>query len=157
MKNITKKLFSCLLILTATTVLANNSTDEFVDLGLPSGTKWKNADEQGFYTYLSAKYYFGDALPNRAQVKELLYNCTWKWTGKGYRVTGPNQKSIYFPFNGYKDCDEDLHYDGSASILWTLDNAGSNYAYVYVLSDRQRDILEESNCWGCSVRLVWNE
>lgn len=152
-----KKYITGLILLLSATLLANNSHGDYVDLGLPSGTKWKNVNEDGLYTYLSAKYYYQDALPNKAQVKELLYNCTWKWTGKGYKVTGPNQNSIYFPFSGYKDCDEDLHYDGSAAILWTLDNAGSNYAYVYVLSDTQREILEESNCWSCSVRLVMNE
>ena len=157
MRNIVKKIFVCLLILSTMSAMADNPSEEYVDLGLPSGTKWKKSNEQGLYTYLSAKYYYNDALPNRAQVKELLYNCTWKWTGKGYRVTGPNQNSIYFPFNGYKDCDEDLHYDGSATILWTLDHAGSEWAYVYVLSDNQREILEEANCWSCSVRLVKNE
>lgn len=127
---------------------------QYIDLGLPSGTMWKATNEQGLYTYLSACHFFRNSLPNRAQVRELLYNCTWKWTGKGYRVTGPNLKSIYFPFNGYKDCDEDFHNQGSATVLWTLDNAGANFAYVYVLTDNQREILEESNCWGCSVRLV---
>lgn len=157
MKNLLKHIIVCLMIFTTTTIIAENHSTNYVDLGLPSGTKWKNIDENGFYTYLSAKYYFKDALPNKAQVKELLNNCTWKWTGKGYKVTGPNQNSIYFHFNGYKDCDEDLHYEGSATVLWTLDNAGADYAYVYVLTDNQREILEESNCWACSVRLVINE
>lgn len=130
------------------------AAQNYVDLGLPSGTKWKDSNEEGFYTYLSARYNFHNALPNKAQIEELLYNCTWKWTGKGYKVTGPNQNSIYFPFNGYYDCEENSHYDGSAAILWTLDNTGSNYAYVFFLSDNQRELLEESNCWGCSVRLV---
>ena len=153
-----KKIISIIaMIIVSISMSAKDIPVGYVDLGLPSGTCWKAVDEPGFFTYLSAKYYYGEALPNRAQVKELLYNCTWKWTGKGYRVTGPNQNSIYFPFAGYKDCDEDLHYDGSAAVLWTLDNAGSNYAYVYVLSDKQRSILEESNCWGCSVRLVISE
>lgn len=150
-----KKLFLlCVMCLVTLTMQAQS---QYVDLGLPSGTLWKTSNEKGFYTYLSARYYFEKSLPNRAQVKELLYNCTWKWTGKGYKVTGPNQKSIYFPFNGYKDCDDDLDYEGSATVLWTLDSAGSNFAYVYVLSDDQRDILEESNCWSCSVRLVKNK
>jgi len=129
----------------------------YIDLGLPSGTLWKAENESGYYTYPSARYYFGYTLPNKAQVEELFANCTWKWTGKGYRVTGPNQNNIYFPFDGYKDCDEDLHREGSATILWTLEKAGSEWAYAYALSDRQRNILEESNCWGCSVRLVINE
>ena len=151
-----KKIFFLIVMCLVALTKQAQAQSQYVDLGLPSGTLWKSSNEKGFHTYLSAKYHFRGALPNRAQVEELLYNCTWKWTGKGYKVTGPSQNYIYFPFYGYKDCDEDLHYDGSAAILWTLDNAGSNYAYVYVLSDKQRTILEESNCWGCSVRLVKN-
>lgn len=145
------------MLITAILSFAEDIPVGYIDLGLPSGTHWKAVDEPGYYTYPSARYYFGDALPNKAQVEELLYNCTWKWTGKGYKVTGPNQNSIYFPFNGYQDCDEVLHLHGSAAMLWTLDNAGVNFAYYYVLSDQQRTILEDSNCRGCSVRLVINE
>ena len=153
-----KKIISIIaMIIISYSMSAKDIPVGYVDLGLPSGTCWKAVDEPGFFTYLSAKYYYGEALPNRAQVKELLYNCTWKWTGKGYRVTGPNQNTIYFPFEGYTDCNENLHDKGSAAVLWTLDSAGSSFAYAYVLTDRQRDILEESNCWGCSVRLVYNE
>ena len=153
-----KRLVSILVVISATiSLIAGDIPAGYVDLGLPSGTLWKAESEQGHYTYLSAKYYFGEALPNRAQVRELLYNCTRKWTGKGYRVTGPNQNSIYFRFEGYLDCDEDLHKEGSAAVLWTMDNAGSSFAYAYILTDRQRDILEESNCWGCTVRLVISE
>lgn len=145
-----KVLFICMICLTTMSISAQN----YVDLGLPSGTLWKSSNEQGLYTYPSAQYYFRKSLPNRAQVEELLYNCTWKWTGKGYKVTGPNQNSIYFPFDGYKDCDENLMSYGSAAFIWTLDNAGPNFAYLCVFSENQREILEESNCWGCSVRLV---
>lgn len=146
-----------ILFSSAISMLAEDIPVGYVDLGLPSGTCWKAESEPGHYTYLSARYYYEGGLPNKAQVRELLYNCTWKWTGKGYRVTGPNQNTIYFPFEGYTDCNENLHDKGSAAVLWTLDNAGSSFAYAYVLTDRQRDILEESNCWGCSVRLVYNE
>lgn len=153
-----KKVIVLLILATLTVYLsAKDVPTGFVDLGLPSGTLWKATDEPGYYTYPSARYHYGEALPNRAQVKELFANCTWKWTEKGYRVTGPNQNTITFMFNGYKDCDDDLHYEGSAALLWTLDKAGSEWAYLYVLSDDQREILEEANCWSCSVRLVFNE
>ena len=145
-----KIILSALISVIALTLTAQS----YFDLGLPSGTLWKSANEPGLYTYPSARYYFKTSLPTRAQVRELLYNCTWKWIGKGYKVTGPNQKYIYFPFKGYKDCDDDMHYEGSAALLWTLDKAGNEWAYLYVLSDNQREILEESNCWSCSVRLV---
>ena len=129
----------------------------FVDLALPSGTLWKSTNEQGLYTYISAKYYFGNALPNKAQFEELLYNCTWKWTGKGYKVTGPNQNFIYIPFDGYEDCDEDSHDVGIGARIWTLNNASANFAYYCAFYDNYRGIVEDSNCLKLSVRLVINE
>ena len=55
----------------------------YVDLGLPSGTKWKNMnetnadDDYDFYTYDEAVRVFGDSLPNYKQFRELLTYCTW--------------------------------------------------------------------------------
>lgn len=145
-----KLFFSVLMCVLAFSMNARN----FVDLGLPSGTKWASSNEDGYYTYLSAKYNFGKSLPNSGQFEELMYNCTWRWTGKGYRVTGPNGNCIYFPFDGHLDCDEDLYRYGVGTFIWTIDGAGANWAYGCYLSEDQRDILEESNCWGGSVRLV---
>lgn len=152
-----KNLFSALMCFMTLSVSAQSISSQYVDLGLPSGTKWKSTNEDGVYTYLSAKYYFGDALPNSAQFDELLYNCTWRWTGKGFRVTGPNNNYIFFPFDGYADCDENMHNVGVSSFLWTINGAGSNWAYGCWLSDSQKDILENDNCIGGSVRLVLNE
>ena len=42
--------------------------------------------------------------PTREEAQELFDECTWKWTTqnkvKGYRVTGPNGKSIFLPAGG---------------------------------------------------------
>ena len=46
-------------------------------------------------------------MPTKDEFSELIENCTWTWTtlnGKsGYRVTGPNNNSIFLPTSGYKD------------------------------------------------------
>lgn len=39
----------------------------YVDLGLPSKTKWKSQNEKGFYTIKEAMSQFGDRLPTKAQ------------------------------------------------------------------------------------------
>ena len=43
--------------------------------------------------------------PTEAEFSELINKCKWDWTelnGKtGYKVTGPNEKSIFIPFNKY--------------------------------------------------------
>lgn len=44
-------------------------------------------------------------MPTKDELGELVDNCTWTWTTqnnvKGYRVTGPNNKSIFLPITGY--------------------------------------------------------
>ncbi|MBP5650137.1 MAG: hypothetical protein J6X01_03555, partial [Bacteroidales bacterium] len=92
----------------------NNGGDgaqtEFVDLGLPSGTKWKSSNEMGngsgFYTFDEAVSAFGSQLPTKEQCEELIDKCTWTWQSNGsYKVTGPNGNSIILPAAGGNDCD----------------------------------------------------
>ena len=67
------------------------ATAGYVDLGLPSGTKWKADneanpnDENDFYTYDKALAAFGNQLPTKEQFQELIDNCLWSWndTKKG--------------------------------------------------------------------------
>jgi len=80
----------------------------WVDLGLPSGTLWKNKNEGGndgkkLYKMKEAWNQFRGSLPTEAQFQELFSYCSWDWTGSGYKVTGPNFESIYFPAAGYTD------------------------------------------------------
>lgn len=85
----------------------------FVDLGLPSGTKWKRVNETNdnhdFYTYDEAMSAFGDALPTKEQFKELILSCTWTWQDDsyGYKVTGNNGNSIFLPAAGT------INYEGN--------------------------------------------
>ena len=64
------------------------TNEEYVDLGLPSGTKWKNENEVNtadavydFYTYDEAVAAFGNALPTKEQFQELKDSCRWSWMG----------------------------------------------------------------------------
>ena len=82
--------------------LVNN---DYVDLGLRSGTLWKNKNEDGgYYTYGDALIKFGKNLPTMIQFKELKSQCKWEWTGMGYIVTGPNGNSITLTAVGYQGC-----------------------------------------------------
>ena len=85
-----------------------NNIPTFVDLGLPSGTKWKNVDEEEG----SSKYSYEilePSIPTKKQWTELEKSCTWTWLGTRYRVTGPNGNSIYFKPYGFSykcyECD----------------------------------------------------
>ena len=51
--------------------------EAYIDLGLPSGTKWKNSNENVFYDYDSALETFGNQLPTQEQFIELKDNCSW--------------------------------------------------------------------------------
>lgn len=45
-------------------------------------------------------------MPSADQVNELIKKCTWKWTTfkkiKGFKIIGPNGKSIFLPAVGFK-------------------------------------------------------
>lgn len=79
--------------------------EEYVDLGLPSGTLWKTSnevnpdDEHGFYSYNEAMSAFSMQLPTELKWKELINNCTWVKKGNGYEVSG-NGKKIFLPGEG---------------------------------------------------------
>ena len=86
----------------------NTPTPAYVDLGLPSGTLWKNIneknpnDENGFYTYDEAYLEFGKSLPTLEQMKELMNECTWNWIKNGYQIVGLNGNSIFLPAEGIR-------------------------------------------------------
>lgn len=89
-----------------------------VDLGLPSGTLWKEKNESGFYDYESAVRAFGNKLPTKEQFEELKNLCQWIWIGSGYKVTGPSGESIVLPdesYYGYWSSGSD------SSSAWRLD------------------------------------
>ncbi|MBR3759272.1 MAG: hypothetical protein IKK62_12755 [Bacteroidaceae bacterium] len=61
-------------------------------------------------------------LPSREECKELINKCTWTWTTqgghKGYKVVGPNGKSIFLPATGLKE-DNFTYNIGEKGIYWT--------------------------------------
>ena len=122
---------------------------EFVDLGLTSGTKWKSVNESnpkdpnGFYNYEETMAQFEKNVPTKEQWQELLDECTWTWTGKGYRATGPNKKTIDLPAEGYCDCEGAVLNVDTEGNYWasTLDGEDASWGFSYTEDDifvRQR-------------------
>jgi len=134
----------------------------YVDLGLPSGTKWKATNETNpndtcdFYTYDEAMEKFGSALPTKEQLEELKENCQWTWddTKKGYKVVGPNGNSIFLPVAGYRDCDGDVYGVGSDGRYWSSTPYGSGYAWSLYFFPGEVSMYYIGLCNGFSVRLV---
>ena len=149
-----KLLFFSLMCLVTLAMQAQN----YVDLGLPSGTLWKDRNEgggnNGFYTYDEAVSKFGDRLPTKEQYEELKGSCQWSWTGSGYKVTGPNGNSISLPAAGYRNCYGSVDDVGSYGIFWSSTPRGSDYAWFLYFDSGRVGMNNYYRCYGRSVRLV---
>ena len=151
-----KKLFYLFTILFAG-LFAACDNGQYVDLGLPSGTLWCAKNEGGDharYTYDEAISNFGSKLPTKEQLRELNYQCTWTWTGSGYKVVGPNGNSIYLPAAGYRDCYGHVFDVGSGGSFWSSTPYGLDKAYLLDFYSYIVDVGAYYRCRGRSVRLV---
>lgn len=131
----------------------------YMDLGLPSGTLWKNANEgsdAAHFTYDEAVSKFGNRLPTYKQLTELKDECTWTWTGNCYKVTGPNGNSITFPAAGMRECDGDMRSVGRSGFYWSSTPHISDSDAVYFLFIYPSGVSESDSyhCDRLSVRLV---
>ena len=90
----------------------------WVDLGLPSGNLWCDANEEGYYNWNDAVEKFGESMPRLTDFVELYDYCKLECSGdkKGMIITGPNGNSIFLPASGYSSRD-----DGR---LFGVDNEG---------------------------------
>ena len=158
-----KKVFSILMVALMGLALCTmfSCNNEWVDLGLPSGTKWKNANEvnvadtvYNFYTYDEAVAAFGDALPTKEQWEELKDNCQWTWNDSGYTVTGPNGHSIVLPAAGYRSCCGSVFNVGSSGLYWSSAPCGAEYAWTLYFDSVHVHVGNSYRCYGYSVRLV---
>lgn len=132
-----------------------SDSSEYIDLGLPSGTLWKDANEtDDYYTYEEAVNRFGDQLPTKEQYEELKDKCQWTWNGSGYNVTGPNGNSIFLPAAGYRSCNGLVDSVGSRGYYWSSTPSGSEKAWSLYFVSGDVDMIYNNRCFGQSVRLV---
>lgn len=127
----------------------------YVDLGLSSGTYWKETNESGFYNNVNAVSKFGDKLPTKEQLEELKNECEWTWTGNGYKVTGPNGESITLPAAGYRDCHNgDVGDVGTRGNYWSSTPVASAGAWYLFFNSSGVNVGSSYRGYGRSVRLV---
>lgn len=127
----------------------------YVDLGLPSGTLWKDQNEAGgFYSYDQAMAKFGSSLPTKEQLEELKNSCRWTWNGNGYKVEGPSGESIVLPAAGYRLCAGSVGSVGSYGYYWSSTPNGSEDAWYLYFRSGLVGMNYGSRCDGLSVRLV---
>lgn len=139
--------------------ISSNSSQQqkdYVDLGLPSGTLWKDQNESGgFYTYDQAMAKFGNSLPTKKQLEELKDACRWTWNGNGYKVEGPSGESIVLPASGYRNCGGSVRLVGSDGVYWSSTPNGSENTWdLYFDSGEVGMANGIDRCLGLSVRLV---
>lgn len=136
----------------------------WVDLGLPSGTLWKDSNEKGG-DYKDGNHYSREkmlkksrnSLPKKEQFDELINKCQWSWTGNGYKVTGPNGNFIELPATGYVDGFGTFYYSGSVGHYWTSspDNSGSDNIWILIINSGEVE-MDLAYYGYASVRLVQN-
>jgi hypothetical protein len=126
----------------------------YVDLGLSSGTCWKETNESGFYNYDNAVSKFGNKLPTKEQLEELKNECEWTWTGNSYKVTGPNGESIMLPVAGYRHCNGDVRGVGTYGYYWSSTANDSDFAWIFLFDSSEVRMYDYPRCGGRSVRLV---
>ena len=102
-------------------------------------------------------------IPTKAEMKELLDNCTWTWTTRndinGYLVTGKKpgytDRSIFIPVTGaynngklFGSKDHGHYWSRNCGTLYPAD------AYTLELSVREASVGMESRCQSLAVRPV---
>ena len=138
---------------------------EFVDLGLPSGTLWakhnvKIANKKHFTHSQAIKIaeYLHYNLPSKENFEELINLCKWKWMklfGRvtGYKVTGPNGNYIFLSTAGF--CfGTSLLNAGSYGYCWSTRFSSSDRAYVLGFSSNGKSMYYGSRYCGLSIRLI---
>ena len=125
------------------------TSQEYVDLGLPSGTLWatenetKQGEDVSYYTYGEAVAIFGNKLPTREQFEELRTQCTFAMRGSDYCITGPNGNFINLPM------------EGSRYGYW-YNKSSSNTMYGLYFCSGTKELGDNYTNYGFSVRLVQN-
>lgn len=134
----------------------NDSDGCYIDLGLPSGTKWNGKNEDGFYEYDEAVSKFRKKLPTKKQLEELKDKCNWIWDANkiGYMVVGPNGNSIFLPAAGGRFCHGNVLRVGSLGYYWSSTPSGSEDAWSLYFNSGGVYLSGYDRCYGLSVRLV---
>ena len=122
----------------ASYALYNSRTDTYTDIGTNiSGTKYDAA-----HVTLGGTWH----MPTYAEFTELKDECEWKYTVmngvNGYRVTGPNGKSIFLPCADSKE--NESAYPAAPSDTyghyWSSMGMANDPGYAYSLNFNEKDV-----------------
>jgi len=131
--------------------------EQYVDLGLPSGTMWKSENEEGLLDYKTAWKKYKRRMPSIKQWEELKRYCEWTWTGNGYQVIGPNGASIFMPAAGYRNFSGQIGKVGVFGNYWSSTTKDSEEAWRFGFESDKFSMATHSRKYGRSVRLVYKQ
>ena len=142
----------------------NDSIPEgYVDLGLPSGTLWKADNENrsekgiGHFTFDEAYAAFGNQLPTKEQLEELVNVGSWEWNENGYVVTGINGNYIQLPAAGIRlSTTGNVNFEGTMGFYWSCTDGGPSDAWALEFNASSKNVLASIRSNERSVRLVHN-
>ena len=123
--------------------------------------KMSMGDISGNPSYDAATANWGDGwrMPTKEELEELQNNCNWEWTSqgghKGYKVTGPNDNSIFLPAVGWRDW-MSLFSVGEGGRYWssTPDESYTQFAFSLSFGFGVLVVDWEGRAFGQSVRPV---
>lgn len=93
----------------------------YIDLGLPSGTKWAAQNYGGKYEKYKYSRICSSCLPSQAQWQELRNECTWTWveSERGFIIKGNNGNAIFLgDTRGFYTTDG-TQQGGDGSFYWS--------------------------------------
>lgn len=144
-------------------------TDYSTSTSATYGLSYSQLQSQGYidnngnlnpqYDAASANWGGDWRMPTKAELNELLNNCTWTWTIQngvsGYNGEGPNGNSIFLPAAGYRN-GSSLYYAGSIGYYWSSSpgESDSNYACSLYFYGGNHFMNIYNRYYGQSVRPV---
>lgn len=98
-------------------------------------------------------------MPTYTQLEELRNECIWTWTIQnginGYKVTGPNRKSIFFPVAGFRAGSIfGWAYSNGFYLSASIYEPSQNLAWHLLFSSSSHDMDYSNRCDGYTVRAV---
>lgn len=108
---------------------------------------------------VNANWGRGWRMPTTVQIDELRAQCKWTWTSmgghNGYKVVGPNGKSIFLPAVGYRH-DSSSDDVGLGGNYWssTLGIFNSRFAFYLTFNSSNFNWVSDFRYFGHSIRAV---
>ena len=125
---------------------------------LTSGKEIEDISGNAQYDAATANWGGDWRMPTKTEMAELIDKCTWEWTKqsgvRGYKVTGPNDNSIFLPAAG--DFSMYTFTSGScgSSYYRSSTSGGNGYAYVLIFGSGNHGMDATYTYRGYSVRPV---